>query len=409
MLPARQEREEEVELPWVRFRRASGRIAWRTYRGDNSGILIGAMIVVVVIFGALLRHDGFISTANLFSIVRISTTITVMAVPMVFVICSGEIDLSIAAIVPVSALITAVLLSWNYEFIVAALVGVAFGATTGLINGLVTVGFRIPSFVVTLGSMGILEGLSQIVTNTNTISITNASFLYWFGGGSVGSVPILAFWSLAALVIGAVILSWTALGRRVLATGANAHAARLSGIRTRRVKVGVLVASGAAGALAGVLYDGQYAAGDFTLGSTDLLSVIAVAIIGGCALSGGKGSVVGAVVASLLVGTLNNALILVGFGAPQQLMAQGIIIVAAVMVSSRGGRRRQLWRWLAALERERDDGGRSDWRAATGPGDAVAVGTAMPDEGSQHRRSGSVLRDGRHRRLAPGSEEGDKC
>jgi ribose transport system permease protein len=134
-----------------------------------------------------------------------------------------------------------------------------------------------------------------------------------------------------------------------LATGANADAARFSGIRTERVKIGVLVVSSASGALAGLLYDGQYAAGDFALGSSDLLSVIAAAIIGGSVLAGGKGSVVGAVVASLLVGTLNNALILMGFGAPEQLMAQGIIIVAAVIVSSRGGRR-PLWRWLRELE-----------------------------------------------------------
>jgi ribose transport system permease protein len=232
---------------------------------------------------------------------------------------------------------------------VVAVIAVAFGAFAGLVNGLATVFFKIPSFVVTLGSMGIMQGLAQIVTHTNTVSIANDSFLFWFGGGSIGPVPILALWTLAVLIVGTVILSWTALGRRVLATGANANAARFSGIRTGRVKIGVLVVSGMSGAFAGVLYDGQYAAGDFTLGSSDLLSVIAAAIIGGCVLAGGKGSVVGAVVASLLVGTLNNALILIGFGAPEQLMAQGLIIVAAVIVSSRGGRR-PLWRWLRDLE-----------------------------------------------------------
>jgi ribose transport system permease protein len=335
--------------PWRRLRRWLGWLVWRAYRGDNPGILIGAMIVVIAIFAILLRDTAFLGAANLLGIVRISTTITVMAVPTVFVLCAGEIDLSISSIVPVSALITAVLLSWGCNFVVAALGAVAFGAAVGLVNGLATVFFRIPSFVVTLGAMGVMQGLAQIVTNTNTVSIANENFLYWFGGGSIGPVPVLAFWSLAVLVVGTVILSWTAMGRRVLATGANAAAARFSGIRTGRVKIGVLVVSGASGALAGVLYDGQYAAADFTLGASDLLSVISAAIIGGCALSGGKGSVVGAVVASLLVGTLNNALILIGFGAPQQLMVQGIIIVAAVIVSSRGGGR-PLWRWLAVLE-----------------------------------------------------------
>jgi ribose transport system permease protein len=342
---------EKSTTPWLQACRSLGWMLWRASRGDNPAILIGTMAVIVAIFAIALRHTGFMTTANLLAIIRLSTTITVMAVATVYVLCASEIDLSIASTIPVSALIAAVLLSWHAHFLVAAGAAVAFGVLVGLANGLVTVFFRIPSFAVTLGSMGIMQGLAQIVTHTNTISVSDDRFLFWFGLGSVGPVPILAFWSLAALVIGEVVLSYTALGRRVLATGANVNAARFSGIRTERVKVGVMVLSGAAGALAGVLYDGQYAAGDFTLGTTDLLSVIAAAIIGGCSLSGGRGSVIGAVVASLLVGTLNNGLVLIGFGAPEQLMAQGIIIVAAVIVSSRNGRS-TLWPWLAALDED---------------------------------------------------------
>src|SRR5271168_4630836 len=217
---------------WLRLRRWVGTVAWGAYRGDNPGILIGAMLILIAIFAYLLRDTGFMSPINLLSIVRVSTTITIMAVAIVFVLCVGEIDLSIASIVPVSALITALLLSWNYNFLLAALIGVLFGAGVGFLNGLAVVFFKIPSFVVTLGSMGIMQGLAQIVTNASTVSIANDDFFFWFGGGSIGSVPILAFWSLGALIIGSVVLSWTAIGRSVLATGANAAAARFSGIRT---------------------------------------------------------------------------------------------------------------------------------------------------------------------------------
>jgi len=338
------------------MRRQAGRwlgwTLWRASRGENPGILVGAMIVIIALFAFFLRNTGFATSTNLLAIVRISTTITVMAVPTVFVLCASEIDLSIASIIPVSALIAAVLMSWHYHFLIAVGAAVAFGALVGLVNGLVTVSFRIPSFVVTLGSMGVMQGLAQIITHTNTIPVANDRFLFWFGSGSVGPIPILVFWSMGALLVGGMILSFTALGRRVLATGANANAARFSGIRTERVKVGVMIVSGASGALAGVLYDGQYAAGDFTLGSNDLLPVIAAAVIGGCSLSGGSGSVLGAVVASLLVGTLNNVLVLAGFGTPEQLMVQGIIIVAAVTVSSRGNRG-ALWGWLDSLEESR--------------------------------------------------------
>src|SRR5207302_2127334 len=130
------------------------------------------------------------------------------------------------------------------------------------------------------------------------------------------------------------------------------------------------------GALAGLLYDGQYAAAEFTTGGSDLLTVFAAAIIGGTSLMGGKGSVVGALVGSLLIGTLNNALILVNLGAPEQLMARGIIVVIAVVASSRSLSRRQMWPWLARLEGQGADGRASPESA----GDrAVAA-----DSGSRH-------------------------
>src|SRR5262245_40515186 len=102
-----------------------GSILWGAYRGDNPGILIGSMLVVIAVFAYLLRDTGFMSTMNMLSIVRVSTTITIMAIAMVFVLCAGEIDLSIASIIPVAALITALALQWEYNFVVAALIGMA--------------------------------------------------------------------------------------------------------------------------------------------------------------------------------------------------------------------------------------------------------------------------------------------
>ncbi len=129
---------------WLRVRRWAGTIAWGAYRGDNPGILIGAMLVVIAVFAYLLRDTGFMSPVNLLSIVRVSTTITIMSIAIVFVLCAGEIDLSIAAIVPVAALITALLLSSGYNFVLAALIammqrrqfeGAAAGAETGHVGG----------------------------------------------------------------------------------------------------------------------------------------------------------------------------------------------------------------------------------------------------------------------------------
>jgi ribose transport system permease protein len=352
--------------PWRRTTDGLVEVAARAYRGENSGILILAMLVIVVVFGIILREDSFLSLSNLASIIRVSTTITVMAVPTVYVISAGEIDLSIASVVAVSALISAELIQDKVPMILAVLAALAVGALIGLINGVVTVVFNIPSFVVTLGMMGALNGLAQVVTGTNTVSISDQLFLKIFGIGSVGGISVLIIWSAVALIIGGVVLTFTVTGRRVLATGANPRAARLSGISTRKIKIGAMVASGIGGALAGLLYNGQYAAASYTLGSSDLLTVIAAVIIGGTVLAGGKGSVVGAVVGSLLIGTLNNALVILGLGSPQQQMVQGLIIVLAVLFSARGGRGQSVFRLFHRPESAGGDQADQDGRKEVG-------------------------------------------
>jgi len=307
---------------------------WRSYTGENSGALILVMLVVIAFFAVNLRDTTYLSTTNFLSIIQQTSAITVMAVPTVFVISCGEIDLSIAAVVPVAAFIAALIVP-NQGWLVAALAAIGFGALVGLINGVVAVRFRIPSFVVTLGTLSVLNGMSLWITNVLSVSVSDQTFLSIFGEGSVGPVPVLVIWSFGTVLVGYIILAWTPTGRAVLATGANPNAARFSGIRTDRIKIGALIASGIAGAVAGMLYVGQYGAASYTLGTSDLLTVIASVIIGGTALAGGRGSIVGALVGSLLIGTLNNGLVIIGLANPQQLMARGVIIIAAVLFSSR--------------------------------------------------------------------------
>ena len=142
-------------------------------------------------------------------------------------------------------------------------------------------------------------------------------------------------WTVVIGAVGAVVLRRTPFGKAVLATGGNEVAARYSGIATRRIKVTVLVLSGLAGALAGLLYTGQFASGRYDLGGNDLLTVLAAVVIGGTALSGGRGSVEGAIAGALLVGLVSNGVILLGFSTPQQQIFSGFIIVLAVALSGR--------------------------------------------------------------------------
>ena len=157
----------------------------------------------------------------------------------------------------------------------------------------------------------------------------NQSFIDIFGSGDVGPIPGLAFWALGAVAVGHFVFRHRRFGAHVVATGDDVGAARVTGIRVDRVKFAVLVLSGAAAALAGILYTGRLQGATYTLGEQDLLTVIAAVVIGGTRLFGGEGSVIGALFGSLIMGMLTNGLILSGLSSSEQMIAQGAAAAAA--------------------------------------------------------------------------------
>jgi ribose transport system permease protein len=211
--------------------------------------------------------------------------------------------------------------------------GVATGLAVGLFNGLITTRIGIPSFLTTLAMMGISTGLSMWVSNTAAIPIINRTYAFIFGSGSLGPVPILLIWTLIFGVVGHLVLKKTTFGRRVLATGGNETAARYSGIDTKAIKLEVLMISSTTAAVAGMLYAGRLETGRYQFGQGDELSVIAAAVLGGNSLFGGVGTVAGAIVGALMIGLINNGLILMGLEYSQQLIARGAIIILAVALS----------------------------------------------------------------------------
>ncbi len=203
----------------------------------------------------------------------------------------------------------------------------------GAFNGFLTTRIGIPSFLTTLATMGIAKGVAMWISNTAAVPILNRSYIYYFGGGSIGPVPILLLWTLVLGTIGQVALKRSGFGRRALATGGGETAARYSGIDTRSVKFKVLMISSLAAAAAGMLYAGRLQSGRFQFGEGDELSVIAAAVLGGTSLFGGAGTVVGSIVGALMIGLINNGLILMGLEYSQQLIARGVIIILAVALS----------------------------------------------------------------------------
>ena len=215
------------------------------------------------------------------------------------------------------------------------IVGLLTGLLVGSVNGALVAVLAIPSFLVTLGMLGIARGTAMWITDTAPQPILDDSFNNPFGSGDLGPVPSLVIWTLVAGVVGHIVLRKTSYGRRVLATGGNAVAARFSGVNTRLITFLVLAVMGTVAGLAGMLYAGRLHSGRFQWGEGDELSVIAAVILGGTSLFGGRATVVGALLGSLMIGLINNGLILMGLEFSQQLIVRGAIIVFAVALARR--------------------------------------------------------------------------
>jgi ribose transport system permease protein len=293
-----------------------------------------SFVVILLFFSIALRDRGFLSSDNLMNILRQTAMVSIMAVGMTFTITAGEIDLSLGSIVALSALVTAVLLNTQSVF-VAVMGGLGVGVLSGLVNGLITTKVRIPAFLVTLGSAGVISGLARMITNLQAAPITNPTYNFIFGSGDIGPFSTLFIWTIVFAVIGYLVLEKTPFGRAVTATGGNRSAARYSGIRTDNIRIAVMVISAVAAAAAGILYAGRLHGARYTLGENDLMTVIAAVVIGGTAFSGGKGSIIGSIIGSVVMGILNNGLLLLGLTVSEQMIARGVIIIIAISLSLR--------------------------------------------------------------------------
>ncbi|MBN9333563.1 ABC transporter permease [Devosia sp.] len=294
-------------------------------------------LAIFLFFAVVLRDSGFLTQRNLVNIVLQTAPATIMAIGLVFVLSAGDIDLSFGSTVAVSALCAAMAMAAMpaAAFPVGILAGLGAGLLVGAINGVLIAWLRLPSFLVTLATMGLVAGIGRSLTQLRSIPVTDPLFTGIFGSGSLFGVPSLVIWTVVAVAIGHVVYRQTRFGAHVLATGDNARAAQVTGIKVSRIRLWVFMISGGLAGLAGLLYAGRLQAAKYTLGETDLMTVIAAVIVGGTLLNGGKGSVIGALVGSLLMGMLNNGLILMGLSVSDQMIVRGLIILVAVAVSLR--------------------------------------------------------------------------
>jgi len=286
--------------------------------------------LVLIYFGITIGDSGFLTVTNLFNIARTTAMITVIAVAMTYVIAAGELDLSVGATAALSALTAALIMKAGYGWGFGVLGGLGAGLIVGAMNGFFVTVVRIPSFLVTLGMMQLIRGFDMRLTYTNPVSISNSTFNNLFGSGNLFGIPSLLIWSIVATLLGHFVLRYTSFGRQILATGGNRMAAEYSGIKTRKIKFYAFLMSGAAAAIAGMLYSGMMQTARFNFGEGAELMAIAAVILGGTSLFGGKATILGTFTGALMIGAINNGLIIMGLDVSDQMMVAGAIIILAV-------------------------------------------------------------------------------
>jgi len=311
------------DRPAKRFRFASG---------EEFSILVAT---VAVVLGASIVADGFLTAENLLSIAQQIALLGIVATGMTYVIVVGEIDLSVGS----QYGFLAIALAWLIHD-VGLPVGPAIplvlllGAVIGAINGIVTVAFNIPSFVVTLASLSVLRGAALVLSDGVPIQgSTNETFRSLMAGQPFTNLSAQSLWMIAVMVTLGAVLAVTRFGSDVYSVGGNAKGARDAGINVPLIKVACFALAGCLAALAAVIVVAWLGNANPLTGTGFELSVIAAVVVGGASLSGGKGTVFGTLLGAIIAGVLSNALVLAGIDGNWQQIATGGLILVAVLLN----------------------------------------------------------------------------
>ena len=307
---------------------------WLNRIGVQNVSLLIALVVLLAIFGAL-RPDVFFTPRNLINIGLAVTILGILAMAQTVVIVSGGLDISVGSIVGLSTMVLAVAVQETGSIPVGILACLAAGLLAGAVNGLIIVYGPVNAVIATLGTMSAFRGLAYLMNNGNSIPIVGDG-LRLLGTGTLLGLPF-AIWLLIAVMAAFVVFTReTIVGRNIYAMGGNPTVARLAGIAVRRYQVGIYAMSGCAAAIAGIVLAGRTMSGQPASGSQGLeLEAITAAILGGCALQGGKGTIIGAMLGVLIIGVLNNGMILTSVPTFYQLLAKGALLILAVIVQER--------------------------------------------------------------------------
>ncbi len=291
---------------------------------------------LIVLFLLVLGYAGatspyFFTSTNIFNLSSGVVESAMVAVPLALIVMAGEIDISVGPMLALSGAVFGALIVVGAPLLLAIGGAVATGLLGGLINGLVVIKLGLPSLVVTLGTYALYGGLAYVILGPVAVSSFPASFID-FTQGYIPDTPIpLTYIPLATLVlIAAFALHFTRFGRWVYFVGRNAEAARLAGVRVGRLKIWLFIIAGGVSAFAGVMLAGRLSSARADNGSGFVLDILTIVLLGGIAITGGEGTILGLVLATAIVATLRNAMTLANVDPNVQTTLIGLLLILSV-------------------------------------------------------------------------------
>lgn len=303
--------------------------------GQNLGLVV-ALTIILTVFGSL--NDNYLSWDNIQVIAEAATISGLLAVVQTVVIICGALDISVGSQAGLASVTSAmVFTSTGSNAFLGMGAAIGIGALIGVLNGAIIVYGRVNATIATLAGLAAYKGVAQLVSNGRAQGyVLNDSAFVFLGRGKVAGVPAMVWLLLLVALAVHVLLKHTDIGRNVYAMGGNDNAARLAGINLNRYIIAVYALSGTVAAVAGILLTARTGSGQPVSGSEGLeLQSITAAALGGCALKGGKGGIGGTLLAVALLGALENGLTVQGVNAFWQNIAQGLLLVAAVVAQQR--------------------------------------------------------------------------
>ena len=297
---------------------------------DEIGVL-GAVLLIMLILS--LASPYFLTTNNLLRVGRQSSFVGLLAIGMAFVIASGQIDISVGRIITLVTFFMATLMeNYGVNPWLAAAAGIGLGGVCGIVNGGLSLVFKVHPMIITLGTMNLYWGLAVGLSGARPIVVESESSFFALCQGEILGIPTPFFAFLVTGLVCHIILKKARYGRHVFAVGSNAQAAKYAGIREKWTRLSAMIMMGLLAGLAGAVILGFFQSFDPNIGAGMEMNTIAAAVIGGADLMGGYASVIGAMLGTMLIGLLGNGLVLIGVGAYWNSFVTGAVIIIAIGV-----------------------------------------------------------------------------